>query len=70
MTNPVSATTGHSRTEERKVAKSLYLAIGAAILVGIFVFLAIGQKKELDPARNTAPATTESGSTADPATTN
>ena len=66
MANPVSATTGHSRTEERKVAKSLYLAIGAAVLVGIILFFALGQKKELNPSQNTAPTSSQTGPGADP----
>ncbi len=65
MTNPVSATVGHSRTEERKVAKMLYISIGAAILLGIILFALLGHKKELSPTQHTtAPA---SGPTADPA---
>jgi hypothetical protein len=65
MNNPVTATVGHSPTEERKVAKMLYIAIGAAVLLGIILFALLGHKKELNPSQTTTPAT--SGPTADPA---
>lgn len=60
--NMIDATTGHSRREERNVAKLLYIAILAAILVGMAFFFLLGQKKTLNPmiqerTTETAPAT-------------
>ena len=36
--NMIDATTGHNRGEERNVAKILYIALIAAVLVGIILF--------------------------------
>lgn len=56
MRNPITSTTGHSRFQERIVAKQLYIAIAVTIVIGMLIFLGIGQRDNLAPSANpTAP---------------
>lgn len=36
---------GHSRSQEKNVARKLYISIIAAVVVGILLFLWVGQNK-------------------------
>lgn len=40
---------GHSRTQEKNIARRLYISIVAAVAIGMIVFFWIGQKPSLDP---------------------
>lgn len=57
------STTGHSPTQERNFARTLYLTIIAAVLIGAVVFFIVGQKDSLNPKtldpQNTPPTQTE-----------
>ncbi len=57
------ATTGHSPVQERNFARTLYIALIAAVLIGAVVFFIAGQKESLNPMtldpQNNPPAQTE-----------
>jgi flagellar biosynthesis/type III secretory pathway M-ring protein FliF/YscJ len=57
-----SAQNGHNRREERGVAKQLYIAIVAAVVAGIFLFMMVGQKPEMNPLDHERPADVQPGS--------
>ncbi len=56
-------TTGHNLRQERNFARTLYIAIIVAVLIGAVVFFIAGQKDSLNPKtldpQNTPPAQTE-----------
>ena len=47
----IEATTGHSLRKEKQIAKSLYISIVAAVLVGMAIAFFIGQNKFIKPDR-------------------
>jgi hypothetical protein len=57
----VTATTGHSQPQERRVANWLYAAIGIAVVLAGVAFLLLSQKPVMSPMnldhKNSAPAT-------------
>ncbi len=55
-----SSTTGHSRPQERKVAKQLYIGIIVLVVAAMVIFLIVGQKKETNRSENPAPPTSQS----------
>lgn len=46
-----SSTTGHSRPEERKVAKRLYAGIAIAVVVALVCAILIGRSRNLNPLK-------------------
>ncbi len=53
---------GHSRSQEKNVARRLYISIIAAVVVGMVLFFWMGQKPALDP--NTTRPSVQSEQTA------
>lgn len=50
---------GHSRKQEKKVAKKLYIAIIAAVIVGMIAFFLLGQSSRLNPVENNPSSTSK-----------
>ncbi len=46
----LESSTGHSQSQEKKVAKWLYVSISVAVVFAAFVFLLIGQKTPMKPS--------------------
>lgn len=45
----LSSENGHSRSQEKNVARRLYISIVAAVVLGMILFFWVGQRRDLDP---------------------
>ena len=56
--------TGHSRKEDIRFSKKLFIGLGIAIVAAMLIFLMIGQRKDLSTTSPVPPATSEAAKNA------